>query len=720
MSPRLTALGILATCAAAPAQTPQPAATLQRVPGGPWRLVWQGVAGRTYFVQQSDDLKLWRYLPAVHPGLGGILQQDLPAGGGTTFVRLRHTDQRTTDPNNADFDNDALGNLAEISLHGTDPFKADSDGDTLPDGWEVAQQLDPRGTGGPDASDGPTGDPDKDSLTNVEELLHQTQARNADSDSDGITDGGEVNLGTDPRNPENRPSAEWFILTGELPLGARKQRGRTVTIPPGQSRVVAIVLSSEEYPSYTGSSSRFNDILEWRVEASSGELITDSIDINSRHTLWQIQSANGVREVKGFSPAYIESGMTLTAPVDAPLTVGITLAATNVGDSMLPSTTLVGILPLVAAELHPLLPDSTGTPVADSWKARSAPGETNGMVEDHPLAERTAHREVRMRIVDGGFLKERTIAWTMEPRFVPPGSREAVFRGNWPQGGAHPDRFEKSARYGASGFTRLDQQRALTRLDPEGQSAIRANLAPVGFNQGRLNVMVEGFIGQPAKVVDLEVPAVVTLDPGHGGEDPGHLAGGLVEKHLALEHALAARAALQGLLAARQPFHRVPLTRAADITLTDAARTAFAAAQGSDILLSLHFGADAPDTRGTETLFSGLANWNTAADEMLAARVQAAAVLATGHARVPGLRSFTLDDPPRPVAWPILDDSALGNTDGQATLRACLQHIEFLTHPDAARELGDPLIAPQRRAEHATRIAEAIVADLEAQPAPDP
>lgn len=717
MKRRITAIGILAGCTtAAFAQAPQPAATLQRTTTGSLRMAWHGVTGRSYFIQQSDDLKSWRYLPVVELGAGAQLQHELPDPGLAGFLRLRHSDQRTADPAAADFDGDALSNLAEISSHRTDPFRFDSDADNLPDGWEVAQQLNPLDDGRADPAHGSTGDPDRDGLTNAEELIYLTQARNADTDGDGITDGGEISQGTDPRNPEQKPRAEWFILTGDLPLGARKERSRTVSIPPGQSRVVTIVLSSDEYPSYTGSSSFFNDILEWHVESPGAPIIADAIDINSRHTLWQQQSANGMREVKGFSPAYIENCMTLTAPDNAPLQVRITLAATNIGDSMLPSTVLVGILPLIATELHPLLPDPAGAPVADSAKPRILPGETNGMAEENPLHSRVAHREVGMRIVDGAFLKGRRITWTMEPRFVPPGTDQPSFRGRWPASGPHSDRFEKPVSLAVAEYERIDALHAMTTLDPEGGSAIRANLPPVAFNQGRVRVAIEDCLGQPAKLADLEVPAVVVIDAGHGGDDPGHVAGDVMEKTLTLDHALATRTTLQARLAMRQPFHRVLLTRSTDDAMPWDARAAFAAANGADVMVSLHFNSGDPEQRGVETLWAGAGNANAPADQALATRLQTAAASATGHARMPGLDIIHPPDPPLPGDWSLLDDATLGNTADHATLRACIQRIEFLTHPQALGELTDPAGAALRRANHAANLAEAIIADLEAQP----
>lgn len=95
---------------------------------------------------------------------------------------------------NADPDSDSLSNLAEQSL-ATNPHSADSDHDQLPDAWEVQQQLDPLLASG---EVGTNGDPDADRLTNLAEYRNSTRPLLADSDSDGLADGWEVQYTLDP------------------------------------------------------------------------------------------------------------------------------------------------------------------------------------------------------------------------------------------------------------------------------------------------------------------------------------------------------------------------------------------------------------------------------------------------------------------------------------------------------------------------------------------
>ena len=68
---------------------------------------------------------------------------------------------------------------------GTDPRKADTDGDGTQDGLEVARETDPRVPG-----QAAMRDPDGDGLTTAEELAARTRPAVADTDGDGLCDGG--------------------------------------------------------------------------------------------------------------------------------------------------------------------------------------------------------------------------------------------------------------------------------------------------------------------------------------------------------------------------------------------------------------------------------------------------------------------------------------------------------------------------------------------------
>jgi hypothetical protein len=75
---------------------------------------------------------------------------------------------------------------------GTDPNNPDSDNDFLDDGFEVANDLDPTdGTG----DNGDTGDPDGDGVDNFDERLNGTDPQNPDTDGDTLSDLVETNTG---------------------------------------------------------------------------------------------------------------------------------------------------------------------------------------------------------------------------------------------------------------------------------------------------------------------------------------------------------------------------------------------------------------------------------------------------------------------------------------------------------------------------------------------
>ncbi len=150
-----------------------------------WRFKWWGRPGRTYFIQHSDDLHTWVWLPLVEPGNNAVREWGFTSTGNKFFLRLMYSDLASSDPENDDFDGDGVSNLAEV-MQGTSPLRtADSDSDGLPDDWETTMGLDPQSGSG---SDGATGDADQDGLTNEEEAALGTKPKVADTDGDGLSD----------------------------------------------------------------------------------------------------------------------------------------------------------------------------------------------------------------------------------------------------------------------------------------------------------------------------------------------------------------------------------------------------------------------------------------------------------------------------------------------------------------------------------------------------
>ncbi len=97
-----------------------------------------------------------------------------------------------TNPALRDSDGDGLDDDVEVGLWGTDPTNSDTDGDGMPDGWEADNFLDPR------VAAFATTDTDGDGLPDKDEYLRRTNPRDSDTDNDGMSDGEEVLHNFDP------------------------------------------------------------------------------------------------------------------------------------------------------------------------------------------------------------------------------------------------------------------------------------------------------------------------------------------------------------------------------------------------------------------------------------------------------------------------------------------------------------------------------------------
>lgn len=163
-----------------------------------------------------------------------------------------------------------------------------------------------------------------------------------------------------------------------------------------------------------------------------------------------------------------------------------------------------------------------------------------------------------------------------------------------------------------------------------------------------------------------EVPSVtIVLDPGHGGRDPGAVAGDVLEKDVNLEIVKRLKA-----LAEAEPRLNPVLTRTADVTVDKLARIRLADEVGAALYLSVHINAfDDPEVHGAETWVDA----TRAPDDqswLLAESVQHALAAATG-ARDRGVRSQEL---------------YLQHT----TLPAVSVEVGFLTCPEERAKLLDP------------------------------
>jgi len=241
-----------------------------------------------------------------------------------------------------DSDGDGLTNAEEHDL-GTNPNNSHTV-TGYPDMWLATHFLNALLNGGPSSFD-PNDDPDHDGLTNAEEFEHGTDPHNSDTDGDGVSDASEVDQGNDPLDPNDTPTADWFVVLGDKPQNEPKTESRTFTVKKGQSRIIVVGTTSAEYPDYTWYVSEYDDTLAWELIPSSGNSITGNIHVNERHEDWATDETNGVT-LNGLSPVHIEKVKVIQATPDADVTVTVNLTATNVSDGDYPSTVIVGLIPV--------------------------------------------------------------------------------------------------------------------------------------------------------------------------------------------------------------------------------------------------------------------------------------------------------------------------------------------------------------------------------------
>ena len=159
----------------------------------------------------------------------------------------------------------------------------------------------------------------------------------------------------------------------------------------------------------------------------------------------------------------------------------------------------------------------------------------------------------------------------------------------------------------------------------------------------------------------------IVIDPGHGGEDLGVVAGGLREADIAwdLARRLEGRMQATGMeaLISRGPNH----------SPTDFERARFANDAGADLFLSLHSdGNPSPRAQGVASFHFGTGNGTTSTvGELLAGFIQREVAARTG------LR----DCRTHYKTWEIFT---------RTRCPAVRVEIGYLTNPDDARRLGDP------------------------------
>jgi serine/threonine protein kinase len=156
-------------------------------------------------VGANMDIGVTMYAPSAPGTYTGYWQMKSPDGqvfGQTCRVQIvvpaTPTPVPPTPPPTMppDTDGDGLSDGDEVNVHGTDPNNRDSDGDGLSDGDEVnIHDTNPNNR-----------DSDGDGLSDGDEVnIHDTNPNNWDTDGDKMPDGYDLELGTDPKQPNCQP-----------------------------------------------------------------------------------------------------------------------------------------------------------------------------------------------------------------------------------------------------------------------------------------------------------------------------------------------------------------------------------------------------------------------------------------------------------------------------------------------------------------------------------
>lgn len=145
-------------------------------------LSWWGIDTHYYFIEQTEDLKNWSFVPTVEEGADYPLAMAFQLSADRWFWRVRYSNDPESNLLSADYNEIGLSAWDQLQL-GYNPFDwVDTSENGIHDAWEQYHF-------------GLIGiDPD------------------ADSDGDGQTNLQEFNSGTNPQHPDH-PSVSLSLLT---------------------------------------------------------------------------------------------------------------------------------------------------------------------------------------------------------------------------------------------------------------------------------------------------------------------------------------------------------------------------------------------------------------------------------------------------------------------------------------------------------------------------
>ena len=340
-------ISVVATTLVVAAANPidQPPPLLNKGVNATSNVNWQGISGRSYFLQHGFDLQNWTYVPSMWYGEGSK-NYEFSSNSSRAFFRLVFLDDPTVsslqEAENADFDLDGLSNFYELQLLGTDPLDAsdpsgtsfDLDNDGLDDFFEIENfgSLDQTAFG----------DADGDGVSNLEELnLGTDPTANDQTGGSGGGGGGNTFSGTIPI-PTNEESLDH---TGEGDEGVTTNDTQTFNWTDGTSSLFVVVgLYSEEFPDFTGDDSEFNDSISYTVTPSVGAQKTASLSVNSLHEEWESEGKDfDLGEGSNF---YVFRQFVVENKQRTPMSIDVNVEVTNVSDGLLPSGATVAIFPV--------------------------------------------------------------------------------------------------------------------------------------------------------------------------------------------------------------------------------------------------------------------------------------------------------------------------------------------------------------------------------------